>query len=57
MTRRTILVKLLDIAIFLLAAIGASVIIALIDIPSGLCVIVGVLVGWIIAMRLLRIIE
>lgn len=57
MTRGTILVKLLDIAIFLLAAIGASVIIALIDIPSGLCVIVGVLVGWIIAMRLLRIIE
>lgn len=51
------MVKLLDIAIFLLAAIGASVIIALIDIPSGLCVIVGVLVGWIIAMRLLRIIE
>lgn len=57
MTRGTILVKLLDIAIFLLAAIGASVIIALIDIPSGLCVIVGVLVGWIIAMRSLRIIE
>lgn len=51
------LIKLLDLAIFLLAAIGASGLIALTGLPSPLAVIVGVFVGWIIAMRMLRIIE
>ena len=51
------LIKLLDLAIFLFAAIGASGLIVLIGIPSPLAVIVGVFIGWIIAMRMLRIIE